>query len=706
MAAQSDVRFTLKVGDVPLDVVEFDLDEGLSEGYRLRLKLVGADPTVDFGKVLDCPALFTLWRHEVPVRYVHGIVSSFEQGETGFRKTYYYAVIEPELARLDLGSDWRIFQGLTVPQIIVQVLKEQRIVYHDIADTTKHLEREYCVQAGDTHAYFLERIAREEGFFHGFRHTEKEHTLIYCNLLWIYGHIGDRPVIYNAMSGGDRSEPALWRFHYAENVRTARQTQRDYTFTHPRYEQEHSFLAPDLEHQSDRYERFDYPGRYKLDEVGKPLSLNRLRGHRRDAKVATVEGDDARLQPGFSFDLADHPRKDWNRGWRVIRMHHRGVQHTSLEEDSVGGDQGTHYSYTADLVFDDTEWRAEPLPKPRIDGPQPATVVGPKGEEIYCDEWGRVKIQFPWDRRGQFDEHSSCWIRVAQNWAGARWGHMAIPRIGQEVVVHYMNGDADQPLIVGRTHMATQLPPYELPRHKTRMTIKSKTHKGDGFNELRFDDANGQEEVYIHAQKDQNIHVKHDETIFVGHDRSENVEHDETIAIGHDRKETVGNDEQVTVGQDRRHQIGQDDFLVIERNRTIHIGKDCTEEVGNHRRDTTTANHWITIGGHLEEKVAGHAQLAAGQAIRRKTRVYELGAAETIVIKGPGGTLRIDASGITLSGVAIKLDGPLGLRTGGRGNALGIAGTPNAGLPMDRACAMRADGTCPRNPCPCGKGVA
>ena len=173
--------------------------------------------------------------------------------------------------------------------------------------------------------------------------------------------------------------PALRRLHYTERVRTARQTQRDYTFTHPRYPQEHTPQAPSLDHQGDHYERYDYPGRYKRDAAGKPFTQNRLRGHRRDAQVAQVEGDDARLVPGLSFDLEGHPRAEWNRGWRVVRLRHHGVQHTSLEEDNVGGDQGTHYSYTAELVPDDAGWRAGPLPRPRLDGPQIATVV-----EIEC----------------------------------------------------------------------------------------------------------------------------------------------------------------------------------------------------------------------------------------------------------------------------------------------------------------------------------
>ncbi|MGO4333254.1 MULTISPECIES: type VI secretion system Vgr family protein, partial [unclassified Cupriavidus] len=376
-------------------------------------------------------------------------------------------------------------------------------------------------------------------------HDADGHRLIHSDRLFVQGRIAGGPVLYNPTPGGDQPEPALRRFTYTENVLTARLTQRDYTFTHPQYDQEHAPLGADLDHQKTHYAHYAYPGRYKRDEAGRPFTEARLRGHRRDARLARVEGDDPRLVPGLSFELTGHPRGDMNHGWRPIRMRHHGVQHTSQAEESAGSEQGTHYSYTAELVPDRAEWRAEPLPRPCIEGPQSATVVGPAGEEIYCDEWGRVKVQFPWDRQGKHDEHSSCWIRVAQNWAGATWGHMAIPRIGQEVIVDFWDGDPDQPVITGRTYRSNQLPPYALPHHKTRMTIKSQTHKGEGYNELRFEDEKDQEEIFVHAQKDQNIHVRHDETTFVGHDRSEQVEHDETIAIGHDRKETVGNDEQV-----------------------------------------------------------------------------------------------------------------------------------------------------------------
>jgi type VI secretion system secreted protein VgrG len=310
-----------------------------------------------------------------------------------------------------------------------------------------------------------------------------------------------------------------------------------------------------------------------------------------------------------------------------------------------------------------------------------AFVVGPKNEEIFCDEFGRVKVQFVWDRYGASDEFSSCWIRVSQNWAGVAWGHIAIPRIGQEVIVSFVDGDPDQPIISGRTYPATNPPPYELPRHKTRMSIKSQTHKGKGYNELRFEDEKDQEEIYVHAQKDQNIVVNHDETTQIGNDRKENVEHDETIAIGRDRTESVGNDERVTIGRNRTHQVGQNAFLRIERNHTINIGKDKVESVGNHRKDQTTANHISDVGGHVEQTVQGHDKLSAGQSIERQTQRYKLQAGERAVIRGPGGSITLDDSGITIEGLLIRFKGTLAQNNGGIGHALPLDGHPAEGLP-------------------------
>ncbi len=685
MPRQSDLSFAFApASGAAFDVVSFRLEEAISRPFVLSVELSSTDPAVNFGTILDQPALLTIRRGDADVRYVHGFVSRVVQARTGFRRTYYHVKVEPLFARLGLRSDWRIFQQQSASEILQTVLKRSGINDAVQTLTKEHLVREYCVQPGETDFHFFQRLSAEEGLFYTHAFSATGHRLILGDRLYIHGTIEGGPVIYNATPGGDQVEPCLDKFCYGENVRAARQTQRDYTFKHPRYAQQWSIDGTNLQHQGRGYERMDYPGRYKEDAAGRPFSETRLLALRSDAQVATVEGDDARLQPGLAFDLEGDVREEWNRGWRVVSMVHTGMQPVSQEEEATDSEVGTEYSFTAEVIPDDVEWKAPLLPKPVIDGPQIATVTGPQGEEIYCDEYGRVKVQFPWDRYGQSDEKSTCWIRVAQNWAGSTWGHMAIPRIGQEVIVAYVDGDCDQPLVIGRTYNALNLPPYELPRHKTRMTIKSQTHRGDGSNELRFEDEKDQEEIYVHAQKDQNIHVNHDETTFVGHDRSENVRHDETVDIGHDRTERVGNDEQISIVRNRSHLVGEDDALSIERNHTISVGKDRIDQVGNHRRETTAANHIIETGGHLEHSVQGHHQLSAGQSIERKTQRYEVHVSDKIVFRSAGGTLTLDGSGITLEGLAVQIKGnAVSMQTGGTGQAFGIAGVPFEGVPGD-----------------------
>ncbi|NIF26632.1 type VI secretion system tip protein VgrG [Pantoea sp. Tr-811] len=718
MPKQSDLRFSFQplAADVTLEVVSFVLDEALSTPFQLHLELIGYEDDINFGHLLDKPALFTIWNGQRPVRYVHGLVSSFRQGDSGFHRTRYHALVEPQLARAELRSNWRIFQHKTVPQILELMFQRQGILRLQMNAFAEHKEREFCVQADETDLAFIARLAAEEGFVYRFAHSAKEHTLIITDRLQSLGMIsrgalnaddtddgfyedddavGPDQVLYHVNSGGDPAIPCLRRFHYSEQVRTACQVHHDYTFTHPAYRLNQRAAAYGVVHQSMNYERFDYPGRYKRSAVGIPFTETRLSGLRHDACIANVEGDDMRLQPGLAFTLKGHSRQDLNALWRVISVHHEGSQFTSLQEDAADAKQGTHYTQTAVLVPGKMEWRPAPLPRPRVDGPHMATVVGPPGEEIYCDEWGRVKVSFPWDRESRNNEFSSCWVRVSQAWAGGSWGAMAIPRIGQDVIIHYVNGDPDQPMITGRTYCGNQLPPYDLPEHKTRMTIKSQTHKGEGFNELRFEDELGRQEVFIHAERDQNNVVKHDETTQVGNDRSEQVGHSETISIGHDRTESVGNDERV--------QIGQDALLDVVRNQITTIGKDHRLEVGNHRFDRTAANHTLEVGGHREEAVQGHVHLTAGQEIQQHARRFTLQVQDEIVLEGAGGTLMIDANGITLKGVALHIQAPLDMQATGAGNSHVASGVPAQGSGLDQVCEMRSDGRCTRSPCPCAK---
>ncbi|WP_129934018.1 type VI secretion system Vgr family protein, partial [Pseudomonas sp. SWI36] len=493
-------------------------------------------------------------------------------------------------------------QHKTVPQILELMLKRQGIDQYELRASMDHQVREFCVQAGETDLDFIARLAAEEGFVYRFAHSEKLHKLIITDRLQSLGLIShgavkaddedeglfddDEPidpdsVLYQANSGGDQAMPCLRRLRYSEQVRTARQVQRDHTFTNPAYRQEHRAAGPFLEHQSKEYEYFDYPGRYKRDAVGKPFTENRITALRHDVRIAEVQGDDVRLQPGLSFTLTGHPRDDLNVHWRVNTVTHKGHQFTSLQEEAADVDVSTRYEQTAVLVPGRTEWRPAPLKKPRIDGPHMATVVGPPGEEIYCDEWGRVKVSFPWDRESQNNEFSSCWLRVSQGWAGGSWGSMAIPRIGQDVIIHYVNGDPDQPMITGRTYCGDQLPPYDLPDHKTRMTIKSQTHKGEGFNELRFEDELGKEEVFIHAQRDQNTLVNHNQSLSVGVDRTQQIGQDESIAIGRNRLRVVKANDTLKVGGGKNDLIAGD--YEVEAGNTLRLkcGKTLIEMHAN-----------------------------------------------------------------------------------------------------------------------------
>lgn len=674
MPNQSDLRFTfgLTSGDALLDVVSFTLDEGLSKTFTLKLELSSENPDIDFAHLLDRCGLFTMLCNEQPVRYVHGRVSSFVQGNSGLHRTRYQAVLEPDLARAGLRSNWRIFQHKTVPQIIEAMLRANHITHFEVIPGNNHQSREYCVQAGETDLQFIARLAAEEGLLYAFEHTASQHRLIFTGQVQRLGTIehstiepaaAERSpstdplvVIYQPNPGGDPAQPSLHSMSYSENVRSTTQVQRDYTFKHPEYNQQQIARASDTAHQATDYEQYHFPGGYKNDATGKPATEIRLKSMRHDAAIADVQGDDARLQPGLAFDLVGHPRADLNSRWRTVSARHQGSQFTSQEEDAADALQSTHYQQTAVLVYACKDWKAPLLPRPRIDGPQIARVVGLESEEIYCDEWGRVKLSFPWDRESNHDQFSSCWVRVAQSQAGPGWGSMGIPRVGQEVIVSYLDGDPDQPVVTGRTYCATNLPPYELPKHKTRMVLKSKTHKGEGFNELRFEDELGIEEVFIHAQKDQNNQVNNDET----------------TVIGRNRVEEVGNDEQVKVGNDQSISVDNQYKLIIGQNSKIEIAADREEKVGNTRTDRTGADHNVHIGGNHIQQVDGLLELKVSNGMSHHTTTYELTGTQRLVLRSPGGSITLDEQGVTVEGLKITMKGLVDASSAGVGNALAL----------------------------------
>ncbi|KHS66963.1 type VI secretion system tip protein VgrG [Pectobacterium brasiliense] len=603
MANSTGLQFTVKVGALPAStfaVVDFQLSEALNQPFALSLNLASPLPGIDFGAVLDQPCELLVWYEGELQRRVSGIVSAFAQGDTGFRRTRYQAEVRPALWRLGLRTNARIFQAQKPEAIIGALLEESGITDYAFALRNEHAVREYCVQYRESDLAFITRLAAEEGlyFFHEFE--EGKHRLVFADDA---GALAKGPELFFNLATQGLSEGAyVRRFRYAEAVRTAEVALKDYSFKTPAYGLLHNKMSGELEHQRESYQHFDYPGRFKQDPSGKAFTGYRLDALRAGAMTGSGESNAAELMPGSSFTLTEHPNLALNIAWQLVAITHSGQQPQALEEESGG--EPTTYSNSFEVVKASTTWRADLPYKPMVDGPQIATVVGPAGEEIYCDQYGRVKLQFPWDRYGASDDQSSCWVRVSQGWAGGQYGLIAIPRIGHEVIVSFLEGDPDQPIVTGRTFHATNPSPYPLPANKTRTTLRTTTHKGAGFNELRFEDQAGQEEVFIHAQKDMNTVVLNNRSTGVGVDHAENVGRDQISVIGrHQILNVVENQgteiqgaQKVIIGAGRETEVTMNEKLTVTGNITI------TSTGGNIELTTGAGSLTIYQNGNIDIK--------------------------------------------------------------------------------------------------------
>ncbi|MDC9612814.1 type VI secretion system tip protein VgrG [Xenorhabdus khoisanae] len=513
-SAPSGLQFTLTAGGLPPQtfvVTDFALTEGFSQPFNLNVGLASADPAIDFPAVLDRSATLTILQEGVEQRSITGMVARFEQGNTGLHQTTYQMTLRPDLWRTTLRQNSRIFQQQDIATIVTTLLKEHGI--RDVVFSLRHPhpEREFCVQYQESDFVFLQRLTAEEGIFYFFECGNGRNTLVFADDA---GSVPPGIVIpYQPGEGSTLGEPSVSSLTYSAQVRPAQVELKDYTFKNPAWGAEFRAQMKEETLQEMYYEHYDYPGRFKDEVHGEAFTRYRLEALRNDAVMGQGSGHAIAVQPGRLFTLTNHPRPDLNQPWQVVGASHSGSQPQARE--TAAGDSGTTLHSHFSFIRHNQSWRPTPLPKPVVDGPQIAKVVGPAGEEIFCDQYGRIRLQFPWDRYGNSDDHSSCWIRVTQPWAGQGWGMLAIPRIGQEVVVDFLHGDPDQPIVTGRTYHASNIPPGGLPGSKTQMAFRSKTHKGEGYNELLFEDAKGSERLSMHAQKDMHTTVKDNQSLVV-----------------------------------------------------------------------------------------------------------------------------------------------------------------------------------------------
>ncbi|AWF40011.1 type VI secretion system Vgr family protein [Proteus mirabilis] len=544
---ESGLVFTCTIGGLPDDtfqVTEFNLTEGLSSLFSLSISAVSALPFIDFQRHLGLASSLTVKRDGVLIRKVNGILAGAVQGNTDGVKTWYHFDIRPEMWVMTLNQDSRIFQHQSVPTILKTLLDEAHVKADcQFYREDLHPERLYTTQKRESAFDFWCRLAFEEGINFWF----EEEQLFYSD-----EHMGMTAGIhltYNPQADTDISDSTAMTWQYGEYLCVDETIHKDNNFVRPSYPLSHENKIE----QGGQHSVFESYGRFQLDDEGRPLTQVRFEQLRNGSKVGQATTNCFALMPGKIFTLSQHPHQPMNDRWQVISVSHHGVQPLA---DNSGG-EGTQLSNSVSFIPGTQEWRPPYRYKPTADGDEVATVVGPPGEEIYVNEYGAVKVHFHWDRRGSADHSASCWVRVAMGWSGNGYGFSAVPRIGTQVLVSYLNGDIDRPMITGCTYDGRNAPPIMFPENKTQTTFRSQTHKGEGFNELRFEDAGGKQEVFLHAQKDMNTRVLHDRTTHVLHDHVEVIENNQQMQVKGARTETIDKDNSETVGQHKKITVGK-----------------------------------------------------------------------------------------------------------------------------------------------------
>lgn len=656
-------------GPEDLLVTSFRGEEALSELFRFEIDLASTEQEIDLNAMVGEPGTLTI-SDPGGDRFVHGIIAGAEATGFGSRYARYRVVLVPQVWPLLLRRRSRIYEELAIPDIVKKVLEADSIPSDRFRLRARetHASREYCVQYRESDWEFVERLLEEEGFRYHFEQGDDAAVLVIDDNAASYPPIeGEVAIGYHDPRLGVRDADLIWEFTCARRlaIRTVRLS--DYDFKRPLNLPEASSTAGGTGSSHERQLReTDYPGDFETGEVATAKSLFRADAQAAGGLTGAGRGDVARLRPGFRWTLEGHSRADLNGDYLVTRVTHIGSQEMAAQ-DEAEQEAPTVYENAFECIPASVAWRPpRRTPRPRVQGTQTARVVGPSGEEIHTDAHGRIRVHFHWNRGEGYNDESSAWIRVAQIWAGAGWGGLHIPRIGHEVVVSFLEGNPDSPLVIGSVYNGVNPPPYDLPGQKTKSTIKSEsTPGGGGFNELRFEDAKGSEEIWLHGQKDWNIQINnnktgnigHDESTTVGHDRYLKVKNNETIEVDVDREEKIGSNRTEKVGATHDETIGGSKQIKIIGSRTETVGGSSTEAVGGSKS--------VSIGGSLTVLASGAVSATFGKTMSLSVtgaREESIGGEQTLnvgadrsSVVGGGDTIQVSGERAESIGKALSI---------------------------------------------------
>ncbi|TDA47178.1 type VI secretion system tip protein VgrG [Burkholderia pyrrocinia] len=575
-----------------------DGSDELGRLFEFRIEALADSHSLSLKDMLGKPVTVRIEQQDQSTRYLNGIVARASlAGRRAERHYGYELVVRPWLWLATRRSDCRIFQNKTVPEIVQEVLSTYGFpIENHLAES--YVPREYCVQYNETDAAFVSRLMEFEGIYYWFRHAEDTHTLMLSDAMSSHTALpGYETIPYIAR---DRTaiadEEHIDGWLPAQEVSVGKHQTTDYDYTKPRADLSSQKVDP-RGHDHDSFASFEWPGGYRDDAPGAHYSRVRLEEQQAEHERASADTDVRGAAPGYLFTLAHCPRADQNREYLIVRCQYR------FQENAYASDQG------AEAVVHQTMMLVQPsslpfrspreTPRPRTNGPQTATVVGPPGEEIWTDQYGRVKLQFRWDRYGQSNQDSSCWVRVSSPWAGGGFGGVQIPRVGDEVVVDFLNGDPDEPIVTGRVYNGEKMPPWGLPGSATQSGLLSRSSPGgttEHANAFRFEDKKGAEQLWMHAERNFDAETEADHSLSVGNNHTHTVGNDETMQVKNNRQRSVGQNETVNIGQNRVAQIGANETHGVVGNRTRTVGQNETV--------TIAANRDATIGGIHNETVA------------------------------------------------------------------------------------------------------
>ncbi len=628
-------------------------EEGISKPYFFNLDMLSSNHNISFKDIVGKNVTVSVALADRKTRYINGIVAEFAQtrsgeyGETGIVLSSYAARVVPWLWLLTRTTDSRIFQNMTVPEIVEKIFREKQFGDFKLNLKAAYEKKEYCVQYRETDFNFISRLLEDEGIYYFFQHENGRHILVLAD------DPGEHKLCPDQKSARCRQhagltyygEDVIENLQVKQEIRAGKYSLSDFNFETPNASLKAEEPSNQMIGPGER-EYYDYPGGYAKKSDGDRLV--KLRMQAEEVKITMFYGESncRAFMSGYKFKVEDFYRKDMDgKEYVLTGIRHEGSQ--SYEISEAKAEQAYKNEFSCIPV--DVPYRpSRRARRPVVEGVQTAMVVGPKGEEIYPDSYGRVKVQFHWDREGKKDENSSCWIRVSQNAAGAGWGAIDIPRIGHEVIVDFEEGDPDRPIITGRVYHALNKPPYALPDEKTKSAIKTNSSPGgEGFNELRFEDKKDEEQVFIHAQKDMDLRVKKDLREVIENDRNLTVKRDSFETVEFDRHINVVRDEMTTVGRDRHLKVAGKEATEIAESRSLVVSGDSIEV--------------LRKGGSLE---AGGNYYIKGM---------------NVVIEGMTGlTIKVGGSFVTLNAGGIFLSGPLvNINSGGAALA-GMAGSPVA----------------------------